>query len=59
LVVDFVDDILIIGQIKDWLAFVVARDIESRIATIVGLRALDMKREAYILAIATAFGVAG
>ena len=59
MVVDFVDDILIIGQIKDWLAFVVARDIESRVATIVGLHALDMKREAYALAIATAFGVAG
>ena len=53
------DDILTIGQIKDWLAFVVARDIESRVATIVGLHALDMKREAYALAIATAFGVAG
>jgi hypothetical protein len=58
LVVDFVDDILTIGQIKDWLAFVVARDRESRVATIVGLHALDMKREAYALAIATAFGVA-
>ena len=58
MVVDFVDDILTIGQIKDWLAFVVARDSESRVATKVGLHALDMKWEAYALTIATVFGVA-
>ena len=58
MVVDFVDDILIIGQFKDWLAFVIARETESRVATGGFLLVLDVKWEVYVLAIATAFGIA-
>jgi hypothetical protein len=57
LVENFVDGVVDIAHDDSGLAILVARDLESTVATIVlFLRILDVEGVCYVLAIATGFG---
>jgi hypothetical protein len=57
LVENFVDGVVDIAHDDSGLAILVARDLESTVATrVLFLRMLDVEGECYVLAIATGFG---
>ena len=49
------DGVIVIGYEDSWMAIIVAREVESRVATRVVLLVLDVEWESYGLPIATGF----